>query len=82
MSKFPSYPFSVAAGQLVRERIWHPSQKIQELAESCIGMIPSTFMRQPSSLPSRCVGTRPRFRTGGTQETGDHPLEGRAGVIL
>jgi len=33
MSKFPSYPFSVAAGQLVRERIWHPSQKIQELAE-------------------------------------------------
>ena len=45
-------------------------------------MIPSTFMRQPSSLPSRCVGTRPRFRTGGTQETGDHPLEGRAGVSL
>ena len=44
MSKFPSYPFSVAAGQLVRERIWHPSQKIQELAESCIGMIPSTFI--------------------------------------
>jgi len=33
MSKFPSYPFSVAAGQLVRERIWHPSQKIQELAD-------------------------------------------------
>ena len=33
MSKFPSYPFSVAAGQPVRERIWHPSQKIQELAD-------------------------------------------------
>jgi predicted DNA-binding transcriptional regulator YafY len=28
-SHFPS----VAAGQLVRERIWHPSQKIQELAD-------------------------------------------------
>jgi hypothetical protein len=33
MSKFPSHPFSVAAGQLVRERIWHPSQKLQELAD-------------------------------------------------
>ena len=33
MSKFPSHPPSVTAGQLVRERIWHPSQKTQELAD-------------------------------------------------
>ena len=39
-------------------------------------------MRQPSSLPSRCVGTRPRFGTSRTQKAGDPPLESRAGVSL
>jgi predicted DNA-binding transcriptional regulator YafY len=33
MIQLRSHPSSVAGGQLVRERIWHPSQKIQETSD-------------------------------------------------
>jgi proteasome accessory factor B len=33
MIQLRSHPSSVADGQLVRERIWHPSQKIQETSD-------------------------------------------------
>jgi proteasome accessory factor B len=33
MIQLRSHPFSVAVGQLVRESIWHPSQKIQQTSD-------------------------------------------------